>query len=122
MYTIRYDSMRRIFHLTLNGFWTMPVIIKFGAELLVRTTAIRVRGHRYAMLSDASAFPVQSAQVTSYFERIMARGIEIDVGPCAIVVASQLNKLQAERSLRSDRVRVFLDRDEAEAWLATVWR
>lgn len=122
LYDIRFDPNRRIFHLKLTGFWTMATVLRFAAELLVRTTAARARHGRFAMFSDSSEFPVQSTQVTGHFERIMARGIAMDVGPTAILVASQLNKLQAERVFDPDRVRVFTDRTLARAWLDDNWR
>ncbi|MEH3040437.1 MAG: hypothetical protein PGN21_10290 [Sphingomonas paucimobilis] len=122
LYDIRFDPDRRILHLKLSGFWTMATVIRFAAELLVRTTAARARHGRFATFSDSSGFPVQSTQVAQYFERIMARGIAMDIGPTAIVVASHLNKLQAERVFHTDRVRVFTDRAQAEAWLDANWR
>lgn len=121
MYTIRFDPARRIFHFELHGFWTMGTVIQFGVELLTRSTVARLRHGRYAVLSDSRDFPIQSATVAPYFERIMARGIEMDVGPCAIVVGSHLNKMQAERVLQGGRARIFLDYAEAEAWLDSVW-
>ena len=39
------------------------------------------------------------------------------LGPTAIIVAGVLNKLQAERTLKGDRVRVFLNEADARAWL-----
>ena len=122
LYDIRFDPDRRLFRLTLSGFWTMATVIRFAAELLVRTTAARARHGRFAMFSDSSEFPVQSTQVAQHFERMMARGIATNVGPMAILVASQLNKLQAERVFGTDRVRVFTDRALAEAWLDANWR
>lgn len=121
MYAIRFDPIRRIFHFELHGFWSIGTVIQFGAELLARTTVARVRHGRYAVLSDSREFPIQSAGVAPYFERIMARGIEMDVGPCAIVVGSHLNKLQAERLFQGGRARVVLDYAEAAAWLDDVW-
>lgn len=121
MYSIRFDPYRHVFYLSLTGFWTMTIVVQFAAEMLVRTTAARVRHRRFAILSDARDFPIQSAVVSQYFERIMARGIDMNVGPTAIVVASHLNKLQAERLFDLRRVRVFLDREEAERWLDSVW-
>jgi len=121
-YDIRFDPNRRLFHLKLSGFWTMATVIRFAAELLVRTTAARARHGRFAMFSDSSDFPVQSTLVAQYFERIMARGVAMDVGPTAILVASQLNKLQAERVFDPGRVQVFTDRALAEAWLDANWR
>ncbi len=121
MFDIRFDPAQRVLHLTLSGFWTMATVGRFAAEMLLRTTAIRMRHGTFATLSDARDFPIQSAEVSERFERIRARGLEMNIGPTAIVVASQLSKFQAERVLNADRIRVFLDIAAAEAWLAERW-
>lgn len=121
MFDIRFDPAQRVLHLTLSGFWTMATVVRFAAEMLLRTTAIRMRHGTFATLSDARDFPIQSAEVSERFERIRARGLEMNIGPTAIVVASQLSKFQAERVLNADRIRVFLDMAAAEAWLAERW-
>ena len=117
MYRIHYDAGERLLHLTLEGFWTPATLAAFAAELLVRTTAIRRSGLPYGLLSDSTRFPIQSPLVAAGFERITARGVEQHMGPAAIVVAGALNRMQAERTLKSERVRVFLDMAEARAWL-----
>jgi hypothetical protein len=118
MYAIRYDPGDRILHLRLEGFWGAATLAGFTAELLVRTTALRLRGTVYGVLSDSSRFAIQSPLVSQGFERIMARGAQTHRGPTAVVVASVLNKLQAERTLKGDRTRISLDAEEARAWLA----
>ncbi|MEH3037831.1 MAG: hypothetical protein PGN23_15295 [Sphingomonas adhaesiva] len=121
MFEIRFDPAQRVLHLTLSGFWTMATVVRFAAEMMLRATMIRARYGTFATLSDARDFPIQSAAVSERFERIRARGLEMNLGPTAIVVASQLSKLQAERVLKTEQVRVFLDRAAAEAWLEAQW-
>lgn len=121
MYSIRFDAQSRILELRLEDFWSSATLARFAAELLVRATALRVRHGGFAILSDSSRFPVQSPEVAQGFERLMARGTKSHTGPTAIVVASVLNKMQAERSLKAPRVRVFLDADEAKQWLQAEW-
>lgn len=121
MFEIRFDSARHVLHLTLSGFWTMATVMHFAAEMSLRTAAIRAQHGTFATLSDARDFPIQSAEVSDRFARIRERGLEKNMGPTAIVVASQLSKLQAERVLKADQIRVFLDLAQAEAWLATRW-
>ena len=119
MYSIKFDGPSRTLHLKLEGFWTVVTLGAFAAELLAKTTAVNIRHKSYAILSDASRFPVQSPQVSAGFERIRERGSKVHRGPTAIVVASVLNKMQAERSLRGPDVQVFMSADDARAWLAT---
>lgn len=121
MFDVRFDPARRVLHLRLEGFWSMATIDHFAAEMAPKATAFRLRHGSFATLSDARAFWIQSADVLERFERFRARATETKAGPTAIVVASALSKTQAERVLKSDRVRVFLDLAEAEAWLAAEW-
>ncbi|MEH3046560.1 hypothetical protein [Sphingomonas adhaesiva] len=118
MFEIVFDPAQRVLHLKLTGFWTMETMARFAKELHTTSTMISERYGTFATLSDSRDFPIQSAEVSERFERIRARGLEAKSGPTAIVVASQLSKFQAERLLKTKHNRVFLDRAEAEAWLA----
>ena len=46
----------------------------------------------------------------------MRGSINLTSGHVAIVVGSQLNKLQAERTLVHPRVRIFLSMEDADRW------
>ena len=122
MFTIAFDAPAQTLHLKLEGFWTTETLGAFATELLVKTTELRERYESFAILSDSSGFPVQSPAIAAGFEQIRDHGAAVHKGPTAIVVASVLNKLQAERSLRSPNIRVFLSADAAREWLAQTWR
>ena len=109
MYSIRYDTCERVLHLRLKGFWTVATLARFAAELLARATTLKLRRIGFAVLSESTRFAIQSPTVSQGFARLMARGAEAHSGPTAIVVASQLNRMQAERTLKGERVRIFLN-------------
>jgi len=48
---------------------------------------------------------------------IMRGGMTFTSGRTAVVVGSQLNRAQAERTLVHPRVRIFMGMDEALEWL-----
>jgi hypothetical protein len=56
--------------------------------------------------------------VADLLSEIMRGGMAITTGRAAVVVGSQLNKAQAERTLVHPRVRVFTTMKAARAWLA----
>ena len=118
MYSIRYDTRERVLYLRLEGFWTVATLARFTAELLARAATLTLRRISFAVLSDSTGFAIQSPTVSQGFVQIMNRGAEAHNDPTAIVVAGQLNKLQAERTLKGERVRVFLNEPDARAWLA----
>ena len=117
MYSIRFDADTHILHLRLEGFWSEQTLAAFTAELLRTITALRAQHRRYAVLSDSRQFGIQSPEVSQGFERIMAHGATANPSPTAIVVAGVLNKMQVERTMKSDRLRAFLNEADARAWL-----
>lgn len=119
MYVIQFDPETRILHLTLEGFWSVEILDDFATELRAKSTELQKLYGTYATLSDSTGFAVQSLEVARGFEKIQTRGVHANLGPTAIVAGSMLNKLQAERSLKGPRVRVFLRLDEAQNWLAS---
>ncbi len=117
MYDIAFDPATRLLSMRLEGFWDVETLNRFAAELSALTERIERQWDDYPILSDSRGFSVQSVEVTAGFSRIMEVAVMRHRGPVAIVVGSRLNKLQVERSMMTDHLRVFLDIDEARAWL-----
>lgn len=117
-FSIRYDKEERVLHMRLVGFWTKLTLAAYVTRLAAETMRLRLLGQRYDILSDTRDFGIQNKDVSEGFEKIARRGAEVHLGRTAIVVGTQLNKLQAERTLAAAQVRVFLDLDEAKQWLA----
>ncbi|MET3763110.1 hypothetical protein [Sphingomonas sp. UYEF23] len=121
MYDIRFDATRRVFVITSVGFWTLGTLASFSAATVAQGMAMRVRYGPYAVLNDARDYPIQSSQVAHGLELLMAQSLKITSGPVVTVVNKALNKMQAERVLNAPNSRVFLDWDEANAWLEQEW-
>lgn len=117
-FAIAFDRQARLLRLTLNGLWSPLTVASFTAHLLVTATRERFVSRPVDVLSDSRRFAVQTGTVAAAFEGLMAKAANHGAGRTAIVVGSSLNKLQAERTLASPNVRVFLAMDEAEQWLA----
>lgn len=114
-FEIRYDAEDHVLHMRIWGFWSLMTLAAYTTRLLIETA--RLRGETYDILSDSREFDVQGAAVSAGFERIAARGAKTQRGRTAIVVASQLNRIQAQRTTGGERTRIFLDIDEARGWL-----
>ena len=117
-YEISFDPATVTLRLTLRGFWTLATLAAFSAKMLSVTSGIRRQHLLFGVLSDSRTFAVQSTIVGAGFTALMGQASRTHKGPTAIVVASMMNKLQAERTMVSPRLRVFLDYDEAATWLA----
>lgn len=114
MYDIRSDARTGTVFLTLRGFWTLDTFHRFSEELKAEIIRLRGRHGKVKVLSDSREFPVQSHDVMEAF----AQSFRKPTGNrTAIIVGTMLNKMQAERTLGSPGLRVFLSVEEARAWL-----
>ncbi|MES2338883.1 MAG: hypothetical protein V4537_12375 [Pseudomonadota bacterium] len=117
MYRVAYDRVRNILTIHVSGFLTPDEVPAFAAEVAARAqTAAAIRGD-FDVIVDSLDFPVQANDVADLLSRIMHEGIVLTRGRAAVVVGSQLNKLQAERTLVHPRLQVFRAMDDAHAWL-----
>lgn len=121
MYQLRFDPAQKILHVTTEGFWSLGTLAAFSATALAQGAALRLRHGAFAVLADGRRFPIQAADVAKGFELFLHKGVQISSAPFAIVVPTVLGKLQAERVLNTPNCRIFIDWDEATAWLEEVW-
>lgn len=115
MFQVEYDPRTNVFGITVKGFWKLEDVPALAAAVGAQ---IREASHDFDVLVESLDFPVQGNDVADLMTNIMRGGMAQTSGRAAIVVGSQLNKLQAERTLAHPRLRVFLSMAEARAWLA----
>ena len=116
-FEIHVDEAAGIIRTVLRGFWTLDDLHAFGRGMFEAVGRVARRHAVFALMSDSSAFKIQSAEVGDAFAKMMEQGNRAHTGPTAIVVGSRLNKLQAERLFGDPNVRVFIDADEARGWV-----
>lgn len=117
-YRLDYDPQRNRMTVIMRGLWTTQTVREFAAAAGAKaqeTIAIR---DDYDVLVDTRDFPVQPNDVAELLPNIAQAGLTLTSGRAASVVASHLNKLQADRTQTHPRFRAFLTLEEAEAWLA----
>lgn len=116
MYAFNYVPQTRTLEMRLEGRWTMEEFERFESAY---NAAIRehARTHPIGLLSDSREFQVQAQDVAERFNAIGA-GTGGRLAATAIVAATMLNKMQAERILPQANMKVFLDIKEARDWLA----
>ncbi len=106
-----------ILTITLGRALSPEEAASFALELEGAVTAALAREPRLRILFDATRVPVQPLASFSPLARLK------DVFPAppmtAIVLGSNLAKLQANRGVTSSSVRTFLAMAEARAWLDT---
>lgn len=119
MYSIEYSPETRILQLRLEGRWTEEDFDNFDKDYRAALRKHSLGGKSIAMLSDSRQFHVQTQEVADRFSKL-GSGSGAKVVASAIVAGTLLNKMQVERTMGSDRLRVFLDLNEAKRWLADV--
>lgn len=118
MFNVDYDRRANCLNLRVAGFWKpedVSALARAVGEKVRETRAIR---EDFNVIVESFDFPVQAMDVADLLANIMRGGMAQTSGRTAVVVGSQLNKAQAERTLVHPRVRVFLTLEEARNWLA----
>ncbi|MBA2933820.1 hypothetical protein HZF05_06865 [Sphingomonas sp. CGMCC 1.13654] len=114
--TVGYDAAGGLVRTLCAGFLTIEDVRRWGAQLPVANAEARRAGKPVLHLVIALDSPVQSGDVIAEFATIDIH----PVGPqdrMAVVVSSNLAKMQAARNFADGRERGFLDEAEAIAWL-----
>lgn len=100
-----------------RGLLTADEVLRYGADLPAAVAAARSATGRVRHLVKAQDAVVQLPEVMNAFMAIDTHlGGEAD--RMAVVAASVLAKMQAERNLHKPRERAFLSEAEARAWLS----
>lgn len=96
MFEFDYLADRRVLIATTSGFWTEKTAREYMNALADEMSKIRRSTRRFAMLSDAREFPVQSEGVM----KILSAQSSANEGvrKLAVVLSSTLNTMQAQRS------------------------
>ncbi len=118
MFNVGYDSDANCLNIEVAGFWKPEDVAVFAKEVGLKASAARAIRPDFDACVESPDFPVQAMDVADLLAQIMRGAMAVTSGRAAVVVGSQLNKAQAERTLTHPRVRVFRTTDEARDWLA----
>ena len=116
-FELAFDRKAKLLRWTMRGFWTMADVAAFGRAMHAMTQQMGAPPHVFDGLCDSRDFPVQNREVSDALGEIDRIGSATRRGRIAIVVGSTMNKLQVQRTLRADGIRVFMSLSDAEAWL-----
>jgi len=117
MFQVEYDRFANRMSIIVKGFWSpedVPVLATAIGNKVQQARAIR---DDFDVLVESFDFPVQANDVADMLTNVMVGGMALTTGRAAVVVGSQLNRAQAERTLVHPRVRVFMTIEDAERWL-----
>ncbi|WP_218821577.1 hypothetical protein [Sphingobium sp. Z007] len=118
MFHVNYDPRTNCLTMKVEGFWKPDNVVALAKEVGLKAHQARAIRDDFNVIVESFDFPVQSNEVADLLAGIMRGGMTLTSGRTAVVVGSQLNRAQAERTLVHPRVRVFLAMEEAQTWLA----
>ncbi|SFP39731.1 hypothetical protein [Sphingomonas rubra] len=116
-FELGFDEEHYIQLIHVRGLWDQDQFTRFATAITTMVITLAGRGRPWDVLIDAREFAVQQPAIADAFQALLTRGREVNTGYTAILVASMLAKMQTERVLRHERLRVLFDRSEAMAWL-----
>lgn len=119
MFRIEFDRRTDCLNIHVAGFWEPSDVPPFSDALNAACREAQAVSPSFSAIIHSSDFPVQANDVADLLTGVMARCIGMAGGNVGILVASQLNKMQVERTLVHPRVRPFLTLAEVQAWAAT---
>lgn len=118
MFHIEYDHSANCLNIRVAGFWKPEDVAVMAREAGAKALAARAIRPDFNACVESLEFPVQAMDVAELLATSVRAGLSLTTGRAAIVVGSQLNKVQAERTLADPRLRVFLTLEAARTWLA----
>lgn len=117
MFQVDYDRTTNRLTIKVAGFWTADNVVALAAEVGSKAREASTIRDDFNVIVESFDFPVQANDVADLLANIMRGGMTFTSGQTAVVVGSQLNRAQAERTLVHPRVRIFMGMDEALEWL-----
>jgi len=117
MFHVEYDHRANCLAIRVDGFWQPEDVAALAREVNAKGREAKAIPGDFNVTVDSLQFPVQANDVADLLTGIMRGGMTLTTGRAAVVVGSQLNKLQAERTLVHPTVRVFVTIEEARVWL-----
>lgn len=118
MFNVDYDPRANCLNIQVKGFWQAEDVAVFATEVGLKARAASSIRMDFDAFVESLDFPVQAMDVADLLTQIMRGAMAITTGRAAVVVGSQLNKAQAERTLVHPRVRIFVSTEKAREWLA----
>lgn len=121
MYKFEYDYKYLCLKCTQSGFWTVQDIDIFFQDLLKTALFYATKHGMVGLLTDARDFEIQSKQANDHLNKLFNQQNIKNPFKQAVIISSQLQKMQMKRVLSSvDDVVLLHDMDEAQLWLESL--
>jgi hypothetical protein len=117
LYSFSFDESSGILYVKVTGFWSLELAERYVIEQLSHWNEARRRAGCLRLLVDGSESSVQSPEVSLRVRNGRKDMIKSPRDRAAIVVGTNLVRLQTERTIESEQMHVFTSVAEAERWL-----
>jgi hypothetical protein len=115
-FSIDVDPARKLLKVALSGFYTVADVERYHAAIHVATARAGGLPSAQRMVCDISGMHIQTQDVVVAFQKVMSDP-KYQHRRVALVVASTLARMQAQRATSAREVHFFPTTAEAEAWL-----
>jgi hypothetical protein len=115
-FNIELDPARKLLFVELSGFYTVADVHRYHAAVHAATARLGGMPSAQRMVCDISGMRIQTQDVVQAFSGVMADP-KYKHRKVALVVASTLARMQAQRTTGARDAQFFASREEAEAWL-----
>lgn len=116
-YTVEVQNDLPLLRIALRGFWTIETFNAYARDCGIAIQTLVARHGRFDTLGDCNDFPIQGPDVSAAFEKLKALSDKTPQNRIAIVTASALSRMQAERLVGNAHSRIFASEAAALEWL-----
>jgi hypothetical protein len=117
LYSFRFDQGTGVLHVEVSGFFTREEADRYFAEQESHYSDARRAIGYLKMLVDGSNSNVQSTEVSQRVQYRRRKAIRSPRDRIAVVVGSNLLKMQTQRTIDCDQIAVFTSVADATNWL-----
>ena len=117
MFTLETEPLKKMVVAKLSGFWSTAVAARFATEERAAVSRLPCRPGEHVLLCDMREMGVSSQDVVELLSQELNKTGAGDARRIAIVWQSPLSRMQVSRVTTRDDVRLFDNRNAAEAWL-----
>ena len=116
-YTVEAQNDPPLLRIAMRGFWTIETFHDYVRDCGAAIQEFVARHGRFDTLGDCNHFPIQGPEVSAGFERLKEMSDKTPQNRIAIVTASALSRIQAERLVGNPHSRIFATEAAALEWL-----
>jgi hypothetical protein len=116
-FTINPDPSARLIRYRLAGLWDRDTHRKYYDAAVAEMRKFHAAGVSFNMLGDLRDFKTQAQDLNDQRQDLVRTAMTLGLNKCAIVLSSQIVRMQLSRLTSTDAIAFFTSEEEAKEWL-----